>query len=376
MKKLTICFSLLLLITFSCKQETKTTKEYTITVKVNAVDTDRKMAYLKTVGFDNAEGLTVDSAKVENGLYVFKGIAPDSLVMRNFVLGGDHTVFVLEPGNIEIDYNVNDSILGFFAKGTATNDSINNYRRNMFKLSDEAYAVNYEFKNLIDTKKDSLSYKDLEPRIKQQYDYLGKMQNVTYNVLKPLMRTDVGEFLFLDNWMYLTTDQLKELVDESRDTFRNSENIKKRYKKAEGEENTTKGKTYTDVKGLDINGKEVALSDYVGKGKIVLIDFWASWCGPCIASFPEVVALNNKYKNKDFMLIAISIDEDRNEWIAASKKHNVTWPQMISLPGEDISSVYGISFVPQTLLIDKDGTIIDRGTPINILDYKLAELLK
>ena len=109
----------------------------------------------------------------------------------------------------------------------------------------------------------------------------------------------------------------------------------------------------------DLNGKIIKLSSL--KGKVVLIDFWASWCRPCRAENPNVVRLYKKYKNKNFTIFSISLDQDKNKWIDAINQDKLSWPNHVSeLSGWRSTSAtkYGVSSIPKTFLIDKNGIII------------------
>jgi len=109
-------------------------------------------------------------------------------------------------------------------------------------------------------------------------------------------------------------------------------------------------------KGLD--GKEISLDNY--KGKVVLIDFWATWCGPCVHEIPNVKAAYEKYKDKGFEIIGISLDQDKAKLEAFIKEKNITWPQYFDGQGwkNKVSTAYGVKAIPATYLIGKDGKIV------------------
>ncbi|HXS36004.1 MAG TPA: TlpA disulfide reductase family protein [Flavipsychrobacter sp.] len=123
-------------------------------------------------------------------------------------------------------------------------------------------------------------------------------------------------------------------------------------------------------------GKMVSLSSL--KGKYVLLDFWASWCGPCRAENPNVVAAYNKYKDKKFVILSVSLDNNKNAWLAAIKKDNLTWTHVSDLKGWESSAarVYDIESIPSNFLIDPSGKIIDRDLRGDALEERLSSILK
>ena len=114
------------------------------------------------------------------------------------------------------------------------------------------------------------------------------------------------------------------------------------------------------------------------RGKYVLIDFWASWCGPCRQENPNVVRMYNKYKGKGFEIFGVSLDQSKDKWLAAIEKDKLTWPHVSDLKGWESSAaqLYNVTAIPQTVLIDPEGKIIAKNLRGAELENKLASLLK
>ncbi|MBC7934632.1 MAG: TlpA family protein disulfide reductase [Rhizobacter sp.] len=138
----------------------------------------------------------------------------------------------------------------------------------------------------------------------------------------------------------------------------------------------TVGSIAPDFTMNDTEGKPFTLSSL--RGKYVLVDFWASWCGPCRGENPNVVAAYNKYKDKNFTILGVSLDDEKAKWLQAIKADNLTWKQVSDLKGFEDSSVplYGYDAIPYNVLIDPQGKILATSLREDALHSKLAEVLK
>lgn len=137
------------------------------------------------------------------------------------------------------------------------------------------------------------------------------------------------------------------------------------------------GKPFTDFSATTSEGKPFSLGETVAASKLVMLDFWASWCIPCMKMMPEVAALNEKYKDKGLTIVGISSDDKEQSWRRAMERAGMVWTQVRSGGDDDrVGDAYGIRTIPYTILIDHNGTIVARALRGQELADKIAELLE
>jgi peroxiredoxin len=146
--------------------------------------------------------------------------------------------------------------------------------------------------------------------------------------------------------------------------------------KIESAKKTAIGMPAPDFTLPDTNGKDIALSSF--KGKVVLVDFWASWCQPCRESMPGLIRVYDKYKNKNFTILGVSLDKDMDHWVKGIKDLGLTWTHVSELKYWDSKVVkqYGFDGIPFNVLVSEDGTILAKGLDESTLYQKLAGVLK
>ena len=156
----------------------------------------------------------------------------------------------------------------------------------------------------------------------------------------------------------------------------NDLSTKQTQSQAVPQSSATIGNMAPEITMNDVNDKPFSLSQL--KGKYVLIDFWASWCGPCRGENPNIVAAYNQFKDKNFTVLGVSLDEDKQDWINAIAEDHLPWQHISDLKKwkSIVVGLYGIDGIPYSVLVDPQGKIIAANLRGSALQNKLAEVLK
>lgn len=173
----------------------------------------------------------------------------------------------------------------------------------------------------------------------------------------------------------MTFEQLTAVLDSTA-TYYNNEGLKTVKRIYEGMKKRQPGLKFHELEMQDLEGNTVKLSQWVGQGRYVMIDFWASWCGPCRQEMPNVVANYAKYHAKGFEIIGVSFDQKQEAWANAVRQMSMQWPQMSDLKGWKCaaSDAYGIYSIPASVLLDPQGKIIATNLRGKALGQKLQEI--
>lgn len=308
-------------------------------------DDDGATAYI--VNFDNGE--KIDSAIVDNGVAAFTGTVTQPVLARLIVGGDRYGTFILEKGDIKLANKL--------AAGTPLNAT-------MDALDKKAQSLVTQYRSLPD---DSISSSRKEALL-DEYNALFD------SVMEKNLDNPIGYYLFLQKGYEMTLPELEEAV-KAHPSLGGYKRVNKLIEAARNKDNTSEGKKFVDFEIKAADGSVQRLSDYVGKGQYVLVDFWASWCGPCIRETAVIKDILKEYGPKGLQVLGVAVWDEPANTMAAIKKHDLPWPQIINAQTIP-TDLYGISGIPCIILFSPDGTIISRDKQDDELRKAVADAIK
>ena len=310
-----------------------------------------------------------DSVQIANGRFTLeRAVAEDGLIAHLVIPRSYNLSFIPEEGIIKADLAASG------ATGTPLNDEHTQKSKYRKGLIEEARA---KLKSI-------RADKNLDDKAKEEAQE--KVSDELYAKIKPLAEADLKEhpndaigLIALQNLLGMedvNVAKAEALLQQAGDRLRAEESITKMVARLRRVEATQAGAQFVDFEGVDDANKAVRLSDYVGKGHYVLVDFWASWCGPCRREIGHLKKVRDAYTDKGLVILGTVVWDEMEDHLKAMKELEITWPQIFNKTTE-ATELYGIAGIPQIILFDPAGKIVARdlrGEEINkLLDKALQD---
>ncbi|SMC58011.1 TlpA disulfide reductase family protein [Pedobacter nyackensis] len=330
---------------------------------------------------------TIDSTNIKDGVFTFNGalseVAQAYLKIKRQTVPGiatrrtpsDLLDFFLESGTTTLS-SKNDSVSAAVVKGSVVNDDVAKCKAIMAGIQTRAGKIMSQYKSgTPEQLKDSIYTAGFNEQLKT-------LDTEAKNIHANFMRSNRDSYYSLILFKTVVPIVADPLVAEA-EFAKFSSRLKSGPlgKRIQDEIYATKllalGQPAMDFTQNDINGKAVKLSDF--KGKYVLLDFWASWCAPCRQENPNVVKVYQKYKNRNFTVLGVSLDNAglKAAWLKAIKDDGLSWTNVSDLKGADneVAVKYFVKTIPGNFLIGPDGKILAKNLRGDELEQKIAELL-
>ncbi len=373
MKKIVV-FLLLATTLISCSNVGK--EEFLLNGTIKGIP-DGKLVILERLD-DSLGPIKVDSAKVKGGKFTFKGkILEPSMHSLRVETVQSSSYIVIENGEIDIDI-IKDSVFQNKMSGTYNNDQLFEFNKKGIEneKKKKEFGKKYQATFLLaQNKKDTVTMKD----IRTKYENLEKsFKTEIEGYIKEHPKALISALLIgsLFNEFEPNMTKIETLYNGLDKSIKDSKAGKSIVKNIKEFKTVKEGRRAPEFAAPNPEGKKVTLKESLGK--VTIVDFWASWCGPCRKENPNMVALYNEFHDKGLNIIGVSLDDDADKWKEAIAKDKLAWTQVSNLKKwkDPIAIQYGVESIPKTYVLNSFGVVVAKDLSGEALKAKIIELLQ
>jgi len=364
MKKIIVLVFAIVMVVVSCQQ-----KPAGLTLKGKLDGATDKPVTVSIYGKDGVK--TIDTLKLTDGVVNYTTNLEQPVLV---IVGIEKSRSTLSFFGENTAYTINGH-LDSIADATVTGGALFTDYDNIAAAQDANQKRGSELRNEYNAARQAGDTTRQNAIIKEYEDGAKKVEEMQIEFVKGNTASAVSAFLVRNIYGYKPLVEMQEGLAMLDSTLAGSPYYKAMIERIGKLEKVAIGKIAPDFTMLDVDGKPLALSAF--KGKYVLIDFWASWCGPCRKENPHVVELYNEFHEKGFDILGVSLDQKKDAWLKAIEDDQLAWSQVSDLKGwkNEVAQLYGVSSIPHTVLLDKEGKIVAKNLRGDELRAKVAELL-
>ena len=321
--------------------------DYKIAVIFPDADNDGKMLYLTS--YDSGD--TIDSVKIENKCAELKGSVETPYYAR-IIIGGERgrTGMIVEPGDITLDMETG------VASGTELNERLNNLSKSLETIEGEYDKISERFRNKEITEEEANKLgEEVEAKLVAEFEkaYNDNRDNA------------IGPWA-LNQWIMSkdrTSAEIDKILSEAPESYKSLKRMIKAKNDALAREKTAVGQKYTDFTITTDKGKTSKLSDFIDGKDVVVVDFFASWCGPCRAEIEKSLKpMYEKYNGKGLKIVGVAVWDKPEDTRGVIEEMQIPWDVMVGNHYmTEQTDLYGIAGIPHIMIIDRDGKIVSRG---------------
>ena len=319
---------------------------------------------------DAGKWVNIDSSSVVTGEIVLNGQIkdPEMFYLRS---GQNLTNIFIEAGKITFTAHA-DSINKGITNGSKSQAELDSFNESISLITEQLDTLYNQYREAAKND-DQVRLEELSELIDtKDEERLARTIDYAYANNKSI----VSAYLIMTNNYYLELAELDTITSNFDNSIEQTKYVELLLDRIRNLYKVSIGSSFTDFTLNDTTGNPIALSSLIGENYL-LIDFWASWCGPCRRENPNIVAVYNDYNSKGFDIIGVSLDTDKNNWIKAIEKDSLTWSHVSDLQGWNSAAgkLYAVNAIPHSVILNENGTIVAKNLRGEELRDKIAELL-